>query len=157
MCLGSYLSYNSTATQAPYRCFVLCRTIEVFRPCQHQESMHPPCMPVCHHGGTGNLQYSEEYMLISLEDTTVTHLTSYLTTSAWRRLNFSNTWGFFSIQLSWSNLMTSICTYTKARKLLGLLYHRFYKHAEPSALFQLYLSLVRPHQVMYGTPTYKKT
>ena len=47
--------------------------------------------------------------------------------------------------LSWSNHvhMTSICT--KARKLLELLYHRFYKHAEPSALFQHYLSLVRPH------------
>jgi len=29
--------------------------------------------------------------------------------------------------------------------LLGLLYHRFGKHAEPSALFQLYLSLARPH------------
>ena len=36
--------------------------------------------------------------------------------------------------------MAFICT--KAHKLL---YHRFYKHAEPSALFQLYLSLVRPH------------
>ena len=45
--------------------------------------------------------------------------------------------------LSWSNHITSICT--KAHKLLGLLYCRFYKHAEPSALFQLYLSLVRPH------------
>ena len=44
---------------------------------------------------------------------------------------------------SWSNHITSICT--KARKLLGLLYRRFYKHAEPSALFQLYLSLVQPH------------
>jgi len=40
-------------------------------------------------------------------------------------------------------MVTSLCT--KARKLLGLLYHRFYKHAEPSALLQLYLLLVRPH------------
>jgi len=37
----------------------------------------------------------------------------------------------------------SICT--KSQKLLGLLYHRFHKHAEPSALLQLYHSLVRTH------------
>ena len=48
-----------------------------------------------------------------------------------------------SSDLSWSKHIKSICT--KARKLLGLLYRRFYKHAEPPALFQLYLSLVRPH------------
>ena len=45
--------------------------------------------------------------------------------------------------LSWSTHITSICT--KARKLLGFLYNTFYKHAEPSALFQLYLLLVWPH------------
>ena len=48
-----------------------------------------------------------------------------------------------SSDLSWSKHIESICT--KARKLLGLLYRRFNKHAEPPALFQLYLSLVRPH------------
>ena len=47
------------------------------------------------------------------------------------------------IDLSWSNHIASI--YTKARMLLGLLYRRLCKHAEPSALFQLYLSLARPH------------
>ena len=38
-----------------------------------------------------------------------------------------------------------IILYQSSYKLLGLLYRRFYKHAEPPALFQLYLSLVRPH------------
>jgi len=45
--------------------------------------------------------------------------------------------------LLWSSHVESICT--KSRKLLGLLYHGSYKHAEPSALLQLYHSLVRPH------------
>jgi len=42
----------------------------------------------------------------------------------------------------------SICT--KAYKLLGLIYHRFYNHAESPALLQLYLSLVSPH-LQYAT------
>ena len=47
--------------------------------------------------------------------------------------------------LSWTHHIEAICS--KARKLLGLLYHWFYEHADPSALalWQLYLSLVRPH------------
>ena len=47
--------------------------------------------------------------------------------------------------LSWSSHVESICT--KSQKLLGLLYCRFYKHAEPSALLQLYRSLIRPYLV----------
>ena len=49
--------------------------------------------------------------------------------------------------LSWTHHNEAICS--KARKLLGLLYRRFYEHADPSALQQLYLSLVRPH-LAYG-------
>jgi len=49
--------------------------------------------------------------------------------------------------LSWTHHIEAVCT--KARKLLGLLYRRFYEHADPSALRQLYLSLVRPH-LEYG-------
>ena len=45
--------------------------------------------------------------------------------------------------LNWSNHISSICS--KARKLLGMLYRRFYAHSNSDALFQLYLSLVRPH------------
>jgi len=49
--------------------------------------------------------------------------------------------------LSWTHHIEAICS--KARKLLGLLYRRFYEHVDPSALRQLYLSLVRPH-LEYG-------
>ena len=59
-----------------------------------------------------------------------------------RGLNVSNTWGLIILtsDFLWSSHIESICT-----KLLGLLFHRFYKHAEPSALLHLYHSLVRPH------------
>ena len=49
--------------------------------------------------------------------------------------------------LSWSSHISSICL--KARKVLGLLYRRFYGNVSQDALKQLYLSLVRPH-LEYG-------
>ena len=61
--------------------------------------------------------------------------------------------------LSWSTHVDSICS--KARKLLGLLYRKYYQYAEPQILLQLYVSLVRPHleyaSPVYGTPTCRKT
>ena len=48
-----------------------------------------------------------------------------------------------SNNLSWSSHISSICN--KARRVLGLLYRRFYSCTNPDALKQLYLSLVRPH------------
>ena len=48
-----------------------------------------------------------------------------------------------SHDLSWGEHVQSICN--KARKILGLLYRRFYNNAPGSALLQLYISLVRPH------------
>ena len=48
-----------------------------------------------------------------------------------------------SSDLSWSNHISSICS--KARKLLGIRYRRFYTHSNSDALFQLYLSHIRPH------------
>ena len=45
--------------------------------------------------------------------------------------------------LSWSPHVTNICT--KARRVLGLLYRRFYGSTSQDSLKQLYLSLVRPH------------
>ena len=48
-----------------------------------------------------------------------------------------------SHNLSWDGQVQSVCS--KARKILGLLYRRFYNNAPGDSLLQLYLSLVRPH------------
>ena len=45
--------------------------------------------------------------------------------------------------LSWSLQVESVCQ--KARRILGLLYRRFYGLASQESLKQLYLSLMRPH------------
>ena len=48
-----------------------------------------------------------------------------------------------SHDLSWGEHVQSVCS--RARKILGLLYRRFYNNAPSHSLLQLYLSLVRPH------------
>ena len=45
--------------------------------------------------------------------------------------------------LSWSEHINSV--YMKARKLIGLLYRRFYAHTNQLTLFKLYIALIRPH------------
>ena len=54
-----------------------------------------------------------------------------------------------STDLSWTPHITSVCS--KAEQILGLLYRRFYNHAEGATLKQLYLSLIRPH-LEYACP-----
>lgn len=49
--------------------------------------------------------------------------------------------------LSWSSHISGICA--KARKILGLVYRRFYGAADQEAIKQLYISIVRPH-LEYG-------
>ena len=53
--------------------------------------------------------------------------------------------------LSWSTHVDSICS--KARKLLRLLYRKYYQHAELQILLQLYVSLVRP-RLEYASPVW---
>ena len=48
-----------------------------------------------------------------------------------------------SSELSWSAHIESICT--KARKLTGLLYRRFYGNVNQQSIYSLYNTLVRPH------------
>ena len=48
-----------------------------------------------------------------------------------------------SRDLSWSTHVTSLCV--RARKLIGLMYRRFYKYTSTQTLLQLYKALIRPH------------
>ena len=50
--------------------------------------------------------------------------------------------------LSWSLHVSHLCA--KARQLIGLLYRRFYKHANTATLLQLYKSFIRPHLEYYA-------
>ena len=50
--------------------------------------------------------------------------------------------------LSWSPHISVCCN--KTRKLIGLLYRRFYQHASSSTLLKLYCSFIRPH-LEYGS------
>ena len=54
-----------------------------------------------------------------------------------------------SSDLSWSSHIDFICA--KARKLIGLLYRRFYGNVDNHSLLKLYSVLVRPH-LEYATP-----
>ena len=54
-----------------------------------------------------------------------------------------------SSDLSWSSHIDFICT--KARKLIGLLYRRFYGNVDNHSLLELYSVLIRPH-LEYVTP-----
>ena len=56
-----------------------------------------------------------------------------------------------SSNLSFSQHIASICT--KARRITGLLYRRFYHNANSDTLLQLYRSLVRPH-LEYASPVW---
>ena len=58
---------------------------------------------------------------------------------------------FLSSDLSWSAHIESICT--KARKLIGLLYRRFYGNVDDHSLLELYSVLVRPH-LEYAAPVW---
>ena len=44
----------------------------------------------------------------------------------------------------------------KAKKLLRVLYRKYYQYAEPQTLLQLYISLVRPHLVPIWNPHLQK-
>ena len=53
--------------------------------------------------------------------------------------------------LSWSQHITNV--HSKARKLIGVLFRKFYKNAQSSTLLQLYKSFIRPH-MEYCSPVW---
>ena len=56
-----------------------------------------------------------------------------------------------SSDLSWSGYIHNICS--REKRILGLLYRRFYMQSNEQTLCQLYLSLVRPH-LKYAAPVW---
>ena len=77
-----------------------------------------------------------------LQSTCYTHLTLY-----GQPLEKVNTYKYLGLllssDLSWTQHINNTCT--KAKKLLGLMYRRFYHFSTPASLFQMYISLVRPN------------
>ena len=58
--------------------------------------------------------------------------------------------------LSWTTHIDNICS--KARRILGLVYRRFYGHSDVATLHQLYVSLVWPNMLLQcGLLTCRKT
>ena len=53
--------------------------------------------------------------------------------------------------LSWSQHISNV--HSKARKLIGILFRKFYKNAQSSTLLQLYKSFIRPH-MEYCSPVW---
>jgi hypothetical protein len=56
--------------------------------------------------------------------------------------------GVTIIYLSWLPHITSICS--KTRRLVGMIYRRFYQHSDTR---KLYLSIIRPH-IKYASPVW---
>ena len=54
--------------------------------------------------------------------------------------------------LSWSSHVKAVCS--KARRLIGMIYRRFYKFCNTATLRQLYVSFVRPH-LEYASPVWR--
>ena len=56
-----------------------------------------------------------------------------------------------SSDMSWLHHIEGVCS--KARKILGLIYRRFYQHADSRTLIHLYTTLIRPH-LEYAAPVW---
>ena len=53
--------------------------------------------------------------------------------------------------LMWSAHISNICN--KTRRLIGILYRKFYKHSSSNTMLRLYSSFIRPH-LEYATPAW---
>ena len=53
--------------------------------------------------------------------------------------------------LSWLPHITSLCN--KTRRLVGMVYRKFYQHSDSRTLLKLYLSIIRPH-IEYASPVW---
>ena len=91
------------------------------------------------------MQTKCKYMLISRKKTPVTPTVPLLLGNL--PLQKVETFKYLGVlisqDMSWSSHVQTTCS--KAKKVLGLLYRKFYKCSNTETLVQLYVSLVRPH------------
>ena len=104
---------------------------------------------------TNYLQFNTskcKYMVVSRKISDITSATLIMQGHHLERVECLKYLGLLlSTDLSWTAHVESVCS--KARKLLGLLYRKYYQYAEPQILLQLYISLVRPH-LEYASPVW---
>ena len=91
-------------------------------------------------------------MLISRKRLPIDSPVLYVNGSALERVSSYKYLGIIiSADLTWANHIKGIAT--KTRKQIGLLYRRFYKHAQQDTLRAIYVALIRPH-LEYGVPVW---
>ena len=71
------------------------------------------------------------------------------------QLNQVNSYKYLGVtitsNLSWLPHITSLCN--KTRRLVGMIYRKFYQHSDTHTLLKLYLSIIRPH-LEYASPVW---
>ena len=93
-----------------------------------------------------------KFMLVSRKKSNIPSQPLYLNESLLESVSTFKYLGILlSSDLTWSKHVQSICS--KARKLIGLLYRRYYQYSDCDTLLQLYLSLIRPH-TEYAVPVW---
>ena len=116
-----------------------------------QSDIDELCAWLCSHKLTLNSRKCKS-LLISRKRLPIDSPILYVSGSSLERVSSYKYLGIvISSDLSWSNHIKGIAS--KARKQVGLLYRRFYKHAHQDTLRALYVALIRPH-LEYGVPVW---
>ena len=93
-----------------------------------------------------------KYMLISKRREPILPVVLTVNSSPLERVDAYKYLGvWITSDLTWSKQVTEVCK--KARQKIGILYRKYYQHATPSTMLQLYLSCIRP-DLEYAVPAW---